>query len=150
MIILGARGPLTLVQKQAEQGRAKAKVSKEGATVPRMPSWLSSAAKAEWRRVAKPLFDKGLFTELDKNTLALYCETWARYLGAQAVLVEQGETYEAADGTPKRRPESIVVKDCQLELRAMIALFGLSPSARMRMDLASAQEPADPMADLLD
>jgi P27 family predicted phage terminase small subunit len=117
--------------------------------LPKMPTGLSKEAKSEWRRVARPLYEMGLLTRLDVKTLALYCECVARYERCQAALLERGDTFIQPNGVPKQRPEYYIMQNCLKELRAFIALFGLSPSARMRLQLPEQQEP-DAMDDLLD
>ncbi len=141
---MGLRGPLKIVDKDF-----KPKPARKGDPVPRMPAGLSEGAKAEWRRVARPLFELGLLTELDRMTLAAYCETYARYERCQAVLAEQGDVYIKPNGEPKQRPEYYIVQNCLKELRAFIALFGLSPSARIRLQVEEPQT-RDEMDKLLD
>lgn len=41
--------------------------------VPRPPSWLSSAAKAEWRRVVPALVERKVLTTADLGGLENYC-----------------------------------------------------------------------------
>ena len=117
--------------------------------LPKMPTGLSKAAKAEWRRVARPLFELGLLTELDRHTLAMYCETLSRYMEANKVLDREGLTFTTPSGLIKQRPEYYIMRDALQELRAFIQLFGLSPAARMRMQLPEPQEP-DELEELLD
>lgn len=142
---MGLRGPLKVVDKNYQpEPRQKAQTP-----LPKMPAGLSREAKSEWRRVAKPLHQLGLLTELDRKTLAMYCETIARYERAQAVLIEQGDTYIKPNGEPKQRPEYFIMRDAMQELRQLIALFGLSPSARMRLQIPEPEQP-DEMENLLD
>ena len=117
--------------------------------MPKMPAGLSMDAKREWRRVGRSLYRMGLLTELDRMTLAVYCEIYARYERCQAVLSEQGDTYIRPNGEPKQRPEYFIVQNCLKELRSFIALFGLSPSARIRLQVEQPDKP-DAMDKLLD
>jgi P27 family predicted phage terminase small subunit len=142
---MGLRGPLKVVDKNY-QPEPRQKVQ---TLLPKMPAGLSREAKSEWRRVAKPLHQLGLLTELDRKTLAMYCETIARYERAQAVLIEKGDTYIKPNGEPKQRPEYFIMRDAMQELRQLIALFGLSPSARMRLQIPEPEQP-DEMENLLD
>lgn len=132
---MGARGPLPNLKIVDSEYQPPANVPRPEPVLPKMPTGLSKEAQREWRRVAKPLYKLGLLTELDKNTLALYCELVGRYERAQAVLLEEGDTYTKPNGEPKQKPEYYIMKDCLKEIRAFITLFGLAPSARMRMEL---------------
>ena len=53
------------------------------------------------------------------------------------------------NGVPKQRPEYYIMRDALQELRQFIALFGLSPSARMRLQIPEPEHP-DEMEALLD
>ena len=45
--------------------------------LPAPPAVLSPRARAEWRRVARVLAEKGLLTPLDAGILAAYCQSYA-------------------------------------------------------------------------
>ena len=141
---MGLRGPLKIVDKDFRPDPAR-----ENEPAPRMPAGLSPAAKAEWRRVARPLHRLGLLTELDRKTLGMYCEAVARYERCQAYLAEHGETHVTHTGAEKPRPEYYVMMATLKEIRNFIALFGLSPSARIRLQVEQPGKP-DEMENLLD
>ncbi len=137
---MGSRGPIPKLKLVDRTYQPPVTPPTPATTMPKCPGWLTKEAKAEWRRVAKPLYRMGLLTELDKQTLAMYCQTWARYEQCQKILAAEGDTYIQPNGQPKQRPEYYIMKDCLKELRAFITLFGLSPSARMRMELPEPKE----------
>lgn len=146
---VGARGPLPKLR--VVNGHEQPKnIPRPKPSRPECPKWLTKEAKAEWKRVADPLHKLGLLTELDRQTLAMYCECWARYLASQQVLAREGDTYIQPNGIPKQRPEYYIMKDCLKELRLFIKLFGLSPEARMRMDLPGEPDETDELESLLD
>jgi P27 family predicted phage terminase small subunit len=146
--IVGARGPLPDLKVVDGTYQPPANTPKAKPVLPKCPAWLSKEAKKEWRRVAGPLYRAGLLTELDKNTLAMYCQTWGRFEQCQKILAQEGDTYVQVNGEPKQRPEYYIMKDGMKELRALITLFGLAPGPRMRMELP--EPPArDEMEDLL-
>lgn len=146
---MGVRGPLPNLKIVDGKYQPPANIPRPKPELPRMPAGLSKEVQREWRRVARPLFELGLLTELDKNTLVMYCEAWGRYERMQAILTAEGDVYTTPTGMLKQRPEYYIMRDALQELRAHIQLFGLSPSARMRMELP---EPAsyDEMGMLLD
>jgi len=61
----------------------------------------------------------GLLTEMDQQTLAMYCECWGRYLRSQEVLAREGDTYMKPSGEPKQRPEYYIMKDSLKEAEAI-------------------------------
>ena len=142
---MGARGPLPL--RLVGDKQTPANIPKPKPAVPKPPKWLSAAGRREWRRVAPALYDLGLLTELDRQALAQYCAAVARIEEAEKAL-KDGQTYETQGGRKFLRPEYRILQDAIKEVRAHVALFGLSPSARMRMELP--EPPAqDEMEDLL-
>ena len=63
--------------------------------------------------------------------------------------LKDGLSYEAPGGRQYLKPEYHVVVDCQKEIRQLCTLFGLAPSARMRMELSEPERP-DELESLLD
>lgn len=52
------------------------------------PRWLTDkAAKDEWKRLIKELEAAGLVCNLDRNNIAMYCNSWAEYLRVSRLLV---------------------------------------------------------------
>ena len=82
---MGARGPLPKLQVVDGTFQPPANSPKAKPVLPKCPTWLTKEAKREWKRVAGPLYRAGLLTELDTNTLAMYCETWARFERCQRI-----------------------------------------------------------------
>lgn len=114
---------------------------------PTCPRWLLPEAKREWRRIAPGLENLGLLTEIDRASLAAYCQALARAITAERVIAKDGETFETPSGYIQQRPEvAIAVK--QWGLVAKFATeFGLTPSSRSRISLPS---PAGDEGDDLD
>jgi P27 family predicted phage terminase small subunit len=118
---------------------------------PVMPPGLDAGAQKEWRRVADPLFRAGLLTELDKLTLAIYCQLVGRYDRYCEVLCESGETYTTTSGQIKPLPEYYMRENAIKEIRQFISMFGLSPNSRFRMELPpAADDELDQFEALLD
>ena len=54
--------------------------------LPQRPKWLKGEAKDTWDRLVPELFKQGLATELNVETLALMCSSWADYVEAEMML----------------------------------------------------------------
>lgn len=86
---MGARGPrpkptrMKVIEGTFRPDRAPKNEPKPPAKIPTAPKWLGPDAKAEWRRVTKQLAPLEMLTELDRTTLALYCQALQDYLDAQ-------------------------------------------------------------------
>jgi P27 family predicted phage terminase small subunit len=105
-------------------------------TTPGCPRFLTTAAKWEWKRVAPELARLGLLTIVDRTALAAYCQSWADYKEAIKWMKENGKTYSvnAGGGRQYRSYPQVKIADAALkQIRAFCTEFGLTPSARARM-----------------
>lgn len=129
---------------------------------PGMPTWLANEARAEWRRVVPELDRLGLLARVDRGTLAAYCETWATFVAAQREVHEHGLVIlkkvmeaETDDGMliiyqqPAKNPAVLIARDAAAQIRAFCSEFGLSPSARTRLETPEPDAGADDVESLL-
>jgi P27 family predicted phage terminase small subunit len=116
---------------------------------PGCPTWLVTEAKAEWRRIVPKLDELGMLTKVDRAALATYCEAWATFVYAQrevhthGILITEVETI-SIDGRviycrTTKNPAIIVARDAANLVRQFCAEFGLTPSARTRLELPEAE-----------
>ena len=145
---MGTRGPLKKLKVIDGKFQPPTNTPKPAPAIPRCPAWLSGPARAEWRRVARPLYDLGLLTPLDRQALAQYCAAVGRIVEAEKAL-KNGMSYSTESGREYLKPEYRILQDAVKEVRAHCTMFGLSPSARMRMELPEPQE-TDELTELLD
>jgi P27 family predicted phage terminase small subunit len=111
--------------------------------LPRCPPHLSDEAKREWRRVSKMLYRLGLLTELDTTALALYCQTYSRWVEAEKKLASFGMLIETPNDLPMQSPYLSIANRCFDQLRAMLTEFGMTPSSRSRISAFPPQEEED-------
>jgi P27 family predicted phage terminase small subunit len=130
---------------------------------PGMPVWLSNEARAEWRRVVPELERLGLSAKVDRAALAAYCETWATFVAAERLIHEKGllimrviEEVTGSDGnvlelhvSPTKNPAVIIARDAAAQVRAFCSEFGLTPSARTRLQMPEAEDGDDGFGALL-
>jgi len=108
---------------------------------PEPPDFLMSAAKDEWHEVAGELHALGLLTVLDRNVLAAYCQSFARWKQAETLLAELAErdpetgalTIRSAAGNRMFNPLLQVARGAASDMLKFAAEFGLSPVARTRV-----------------
>ena len=133
------RPPKLAVVKRAEGnlGRRTLRVSVEAAgKSPKCPAGLDAAAKTEWRRVLAVL--PGVICAADQAVLATYCQSYARWLEAEAAVAENGSVLVLRNDKGEVKSASVspfvAVSDKyrQAALRAAIEL-GLTPAARGRL-----------------
>ncbi|ODB61351.1 phage terminase small subunit P27 family [Paenibacillus polymyxa] len=144
---MGQRGPkakpteLKMIQGTYRADRAPENEPKPNApaAVPEPPAHLDATAKKEWRRLAPELFRLGLLTKVDLGTFEVYCLSYGRLVAAhkslrKAKTMFHEYTNKAGATNFVARPEIAVIQKESLVIKAFCAEFGLSPSARTRME----------------
>lgn len=133
--VLKQRGSPLAKEREAEQRAAP----QPGRGIPEMPAGMDPAARAIWRRLAPALDEMGVLTTNDGDLLGRYCVTLARWRKAARVLQTKGETYDtlSTKGHPlvKPRPEVNIVRSLGIELLKIEDRFGMSPTARSRLNV---------------
>lgn len=99
---------------------------------PRPPTWLSTEAKAEWRRVVPELSRLDLVKEQDRAALAAYCEAWATFVVATRTVQEEGMVINAKQGK-LAHPCVAIARNAGREMRSWAAHFGLTPSTEQAL-----------------
>lgn len=139
---MGARGPVPKLKLLAGATNQRRRGTAFPAGTPNAPEWLSSLAKAEWRRIVPELEAAGLLSRVDRAALAVYCQTWAEYTEATKILKEDGtiieEPIQSAAGEiigHKKKPHPAVKlqRDASTRIRQFMSEFGFSPGTRGRV-----------------
>lgn len=124
--------------------------ARRGKRTPSAPYYLSEAAAAEWRRVARMLHEMRVLTDADVQALALYCAAFARWAGAERMVEEQGEVVLTGTGSVKINPYVQIANLAWEQMRKMLLEFGMTPSARARIQVLDPGEAEnDPFDELL-
>ena len=131
------RLPSKIVQLRGNPGKRRRNRSepKPKAGAGTCPTWLSTEAKREWRRIVPELERLGLATTLDRALLAVYCDAWAQFQRTTKVLQQEGSTFTTKGGFVRQRPEVAIQRAAVDTIRQLAAEFGLSPSARSRIEV---------------
>lgn len=101
--------------------------------LPKCPEWLETEAKAEWKRLAKNLFELGLLTDLDVQVFASYCQAYARWREAEEFLTQHGSIVKTKSGYWQQVPQVSIAHQNQKLMMQAASEFGLTPSARSRI-----------------
>lgn len=113
------------------------------------PSFLPADAKNEWKRVVHKLAGVGLLTDLDLSALAAYCQSYATWLEAIKRIKELGMIVKSPNGYPMPNPYIKIQRDAQSEMLSWLREFGMTPSARTRVDIVTPDEEVDEIEELL-
>jgi len=108
---------------------------------PPCPKWLDPEAKKMWRKLLPHLELMRVLTVADGNALARYCETWARWKRLILFNRQYGETYQIKrpDGSLAcflPFPQTVLLTRIGQELTRLEQEFGLTPSARSKINLS--------------
>ena len=153
---MGLRGPApkptALKEAQGNPGRRRLN---DGEPVPLAgeitpPSWLSPAGREVWAQLAPNMTAMRVLTTADVWTFARYCELFARYLELRAFLAGKGPAstvypIKGADGTTRyiaEHPQAAEYRRLHELLIKLEQEFGLTPSARSRINVESHAGPA--------
>jgi P27 family predicted phage terminase small subunit len=102
-------------------------------SLPDCPRHLSEEARAEWHRIAESLNVIGLLTQVDRATMAAYCQCWGRWVEAEEKLANTPAILRTPAGYIQQSPWlSIANKQLELMARYMTEL-GLTPASRSRL-----------------
>ena len=127
-------------------------------SVPSAPSWLSNHARKEWRRISGELEILGLIAQVDKASLATYCQTWGDLCDLELAFAAQKKMASAMAGNEDTRlmaayfqktptgflRESSIhrkIVEMRSELDRYVKNFGLNPSARARVQASNYVQP---------
>ena len=142
---MGLRGPKpTPTAKLKLHGSWRANLNKHEpkpkTQTPTCPSHLSTEAKREWRRMSPQLKKLGLLAKIDRAALAGYCQSYARWVKAEKEIAKTSEVVKAPSGYPIQNPWLPVANKALKQVESFIKEFGLSPSARTRVEIEKPEE----------
>ena len=111
---------------------------------PVCPSWLCDEGKSVWRRLVPKLDAMLALGSVDVGSLARYCQTFGKWMKAEAAEMERGQEYPVKDKAGnvveiREYPHVRRAERLAEQLRKDEVLFGLNPSARA--GLAKKKEP---------
>lgn len=96
------------------------------------PDWLRPLAKEVWKILYDQLTNLGVIGDVDENTLARYCQTYAKWREAEDYIVEHGSTTYGAGGEKAHPMATLAVKYSE-QLTRLEAQFGMTPSSRANL-----------------
>jgi P27 family predicted phage terminase small subunit len=118
------------------------------------PPELSDDAKVEWGRVSGALFRCGLLSAIDRAALSAYCQAYGRWMLAERAIarmaasdpVTNGLMVKTKNGNIIQNPLVGVANKAMNDMVRIAAEFGMTPSARSRIDAQPAADAgrADP------
>jgi len=109
-------------------------------TPPHAPRHLGMEARKEWRRLCKQLVEIGLYTEIDHAMLEMYCQMYGDWIEAKRkIRATGGRVMRAPLGGLYTNPWVHEANGAWERLRKAAAEFGMTPSTRSRVRVATAE-----------
>ena len=135
--MLRGRKPKPTAIKVAQGNPGKRRINRHEpdppVSLPDCPPHLSDEAKREWDRIAVSLNRVGLLTQVDRSTMAGYCQCYGRWVEAELKLAETPAILRMPSGYIQQSPW-LTIANKQLELMARyMAELGLTPASRSRI-----------------
>jgi P27 family predicted phage terminase small subunit len=113
----------------------------------RLPRHLSREAKGEWTRLAQPLYDRGLLTDVDRGALAAVCQAYGRWVKAERMVTKRGMTTFSAHGSEIPSAHVRIARQAMDDYVRLASEFGLTPSSRSRVTTSGDEQL--PLAEVL-
>jgi P27 family predicted phage terminase small subunit len=124
-------------------GRPVAHSPKFVRAAPDPPDWLDAEARTEWHRVVPGLEALDILKPEDRTALAVFCETWSRFVAAVRLYRAEGMVLTNPDsGNLRRHPAVGIAETAGAQLRTFAAEFGLTPATEQRIGVATADDEA--------
>jgi P27 family predicted phage terminase small subunit len=145
----GARSgpPPTPTRLRLLHGAQKSKLNQHE-PVPRVgelepPDGMTADVLAIWEYTVRELVAMGIDAPADRDSLAAYCEAVDKHRKSSALLARSPLLVQGQKGNLVRNPLLIVQRDAALMIRGFAQEFGLTPSARTRIDSEKQQSSGD-------
>ncbi len=115
------------------------------------PEWLDGDAKACWDRLVPQLETMGVLTRIDENALARYCQIWSEWRQCTDFIKKRGYEYPMRDEKGEVKclvqfPRVGARNKLAQELARLEAEFGMTPSARSRIQVEKPKEAPNSLA----
>lgn len=99
--------------------------------VPSVPKEMPKRAATEWRKVLRVLVAESKIAEHELPIVDAYCRVVAHIEECERAIALYGMTFESEAG-PKRRPETMLLKEYHATLRQLANELGLTPASRAK------------------
>jgi P27 family predicted phage terminase small subunit len=113
---------------------------KPEAKVPDCPEHLNEVARGQWDKLVPVLLGMKVLTEADQIALANLCQAYATLIEAQNQMAKTGILYKTNSGHIQQSPLLSIINGQVHIVNSLLREFGLTPSARTRVSVASGEE----------
>jgi P27 family predicted phage terminase small subunit len=112
--------------------------------LPEPPVHLDAYGKEEWNRIAEGLYNMGVLTGIDQQSLAAYCAAYSRWRTAEEQIQERVKKGGVLAGLIDKTSNGNIIQNCLIGIANKAAgdmiryasEFGLTPAARARLSIS--------------
>jgi len=112
-------------------------------SMPILPDYISKSAQSYYLATASKLVKMNLINDVDETALVLLAEAYDDYRKAKDYIDEHGDTYsvtnQAGEILWKMHPKARIMSESWLRVKKMLSEFGLTPSARAKLNAVEDQ-----------
>lgn len=151
---MGRRGPppkptkLRLIQGNPGKQRINHSEPKPEPAGLDCPALLKGEARKKWSEIAPKLLRYGLFTELDRDALAAYCQAYSEWARAVRMMAKDGVVRNYGQKGYEQISAWVTVADKSLKkMKEFLTQFGMTPSSRSALSVDS--DPAKSIEEIL-
>lgn len=117
---------------------------------PECPEHLDEIARKHWTKLTKLLGGMGLLTSADEDAIAAYCQSYSRWVQAEASIKKYGLMIASKDKKSLIKSPYLKISDDAKDRMLRIGLeFGLTPSSRSRVSVTKAKPAGSGIAKFL-
>lgn len=116
--------------------------------LPDPPEDASAKVKKYWPRIARQLYDCGVLTEIDINSLSAYCEMYLRWTEANKQIEKHGLIIKSPNGFPMQSPYLPISNKALDSMQKIAVEFGMTPSSRTKISVDKKLAEQSPYDDL--
>lgn len=116
---------------------------------PTCPSWLPREAKAEWGRITSQLEAMKLLHKIDRGLITAWSVCWAQMHDATVQIDAEGYVTETEKGNLIQHPMVGVRNRAITQMLHLAQQFGLSPSARTRIQVGNQEAAQTPLQEII-
>lgn len=118
------------------------------AETPDCPDHLDDVARSEWSRMAPILVGMGVLAKVDGTILALYCQTYSRWVKAEKEIQAGQMVTQTARGGLQANPYIKIARDSIAECKRLLTELGGTPSSRSSLKIDK-EKPVDELEEFL-
>ena len=111
---------------------------------PSPPGHLNTYAKKEWNRIIPVLINVKMLTEADLAAIAVYCQSYGRWVEAEKLVKTKGLTATTDKGNVIQRPEVGIANTAMRDIVSFAKEFGMTPSSRSKIEVEDTLNKEEP------